>query len=128
MQRLEPVGWAEGILEAAATARVPQLPRLYTAAARCSYLGRPDVAVGYAQTAIRLEADPRHDPFEPGWAGHFEAVAHAFAGRIETAVEIYAGLVAQTGSARLFGMYGLLNWLPRVGRAGEAREIAGGGC
>jgi hypothetical protein len=124
VQHLEPVGWAEQILDAAATADVPQLPRLYIAAARCSYLGRPDVAVAHAQAALRFEADPRYDPFEPGWAGHFEAIAHVFAGRIDTGVGIYAGLAAQAGSARLFGMCGLINFLPRAGRAGEARDIA----
>ena len=64
-QRFEAVGWAEEILEAATDADVRQLPRLYTAASNCLYTGRPEVAVGYAQTAIALEADGRYDPFPP---------------------------------------------------------------
>ena len=65
---LEPVGWAEEILDAATAAELPQLPRLYTAAALCSYAGRPDAAVGYAHAAVVLQADPRYDPFDVGWS------------------------------------------------------------
>ena len=35
LNRFEPVGWAEELLPAATAADVPQLPRLYTAAAQC---------------------------------------------------------------------------------------------
>ena len=66
LQRFEPVGWAEEILDAATAADVRQLPRLYTAASVCTETGRPDDAVGYARTAVALAADPRYDPFEPG--------------------------------------------------------------
>ena len=66
MQRFEPVGWAEEILEAARAADLAQLPRLYTAAslAACTPGGR-EQAVGYAQAAVALEADARYDPFDP---------------------------------------------------------------
>ena len=37
LQRFEPVGWAEEILEAATAADLPQLPRLYMAASLCLY-------------------------------------------------------------------------------------------
>ena len=66
MNRFESVGWAEELLDAATATQVRQLPRLYTAASICSYTGRPGDAVGYAQTAVALEADPRYHGFQPG--------------------------------------------------------------
>ena len=57
LQRFEPVGWAEEILEAVVEADLPQLPRLYIAASLCLYGGRPDVGVAYAEAAARLELD-----------------------------------------------------------------------
>ena len=57
LQRFEPVGWAEEILEAVVEADLPQLPRLYVAASLCLYGGRPDVGVTYAEEAERLELD-----------------------------------------------------------------------
>jgi tetratricopeptide (TPR) repeat protein len=124
-QRFEPVGWAEEILVAASDADVRQLPRLYNAASNCLYTGRPDVAVGYAQTAIALEADDRYDPF----IGFFsprgrEAEAHRFAGRNDRRLEIYRDLAAQPGPERVMPLAGLLYALPEVGRAAEARSIA----
>ena len=64
--RYEPIGWVVEILDAATAADVRQLPRLYSAASVYSQIGHPKAAVGYAQTAVVLAADPRYDPFEPG--------------------------------------------------------------
>ena len=98
LQRFEPVGWAEEILAAATAADLPQLPRLYTAASLCSFTGRAEAAVGYAQTAVALEADPRYDPFEAGWSSVLEATAHLYAGRADRWLEICAALAAEPGS------------------------------
>jgi hypothetical protein len=122
--RYEPIGWAEEILEAAAAADVPQLPRVYTAASSCSQTGRPDVAVGYAHTAVVLAADPRYDPFEPGCSGLWEAAANLYSGRMERAIEVDNGLVGQAGLAHVAGLCGILLVLPVLGRAEEARAIA----
>ena len=123
LQRFEPAGWAEEILTAAAAAELCQLPRLYTAASVCLFTGRPE-AVGYAQTAVALEADPHYDPFETGWSSFLEATAHAYAGRVDPWLEIYTGLIAQPGFAHLIGLCGLLYALPTVGRGEEAMAIA----
>ena len=40
LQRYEPAGWAEDILDAARAIDLPQLPRLYVAASFCAYAGR----------------------------------------------------------------------------------------
>ena len=124
LQRFEPVGWAEEILEAAAAADLAQLPRLYIAASLCLYGGRPDVGVEYAEAAARLELDPRYDSFVDGWSGLLQALAHLFGGRINRRVEICTELATREGFARVVGLCGLTWALPAVGRADEAMAIA----
>jgi tetratricopeptide (TPR) repeat protein len=124
LQRYEPVGWVEELLPAATAADLAQLPRLYTAAGLCAYLGRPEEAVVYTQTAIELEADPRYQPFEYGSSQGLKANAHIFAGRIDRFVDINTALAAKTGIAHVLGLCGLTYALPALGRAREARAIA----
>ena len=124
LQRFEPVNWALEILDSVVEAEIPQLPRLYVAASLCLYLGEPDRAVTYAQTATALRDDARDDPFEDGWSEMLESLAHLFGGRIERRVEISADLAARTGFARVVGLCGLTWALPAVGRADEAKAIA----
>jgi tetratricopeptide (TPR) repeat protein len=123
-QRYAPAGWAEEILDAAVAADLPQLPRLYAAAAYCSPTGRAEVSVDYARAAVALEGDPRYDPFEPGWARLMEAHGLRFAGRVDRQLEIYAALAAEHGLARVLGLCGMLYALPIVGRTKEALAIA----
>jgi predicted ATPase len=122
--RYEPIGWAEELLDAAIAADVAQLPRLYTAASGCAFMGRPEIAVGYAQAATAMQTDPRYDPFEPAWSGAYEAAALAHAGRIDRHLEKCADLAAQPGWAHLFGLCSLTAMLPVVGRGEEARAMA----
>jgi hypothetical protein len=123
IQRYEPAGWAEEILEAARAAELAQLPRLYTAASFCMFAGRPGAAVGYTQAALALEADPRYDPFDPGWNRYAEATAQMVAGRLDRCLEIYASLAARSGPAQVMGRC-VLHTLPLAGRDEEARTIA----
>jgi hypothetical protein len=123
-QRFEPVGWAEEILAAATAAQLRQLPRLFTAASLCSFTGRADVARGYAQAAMRLEADARYDGFEGGWSRSLEATAHRYAGRSDRWLDICADLAVTAGYARVFGLCGLTFMLAEVKRGEEARAIA----
>ena len=95
LQRFEPVGWAEELLPAATEADLTALPRLYRRPASCALTGRPDAAVGYAQAAAALEADPRYDSFEAGWSLAWEAIGHRYAGRIDRWLEICDVLTAQ---------------------------------
>jgi tetratricopeptide (TPR) repeat protein len=124
VEQYEPVGWAEELLPAASSAELAQLPRLYTAASYCTFIGRADDAVGYAQAAVRLQDDPGYQPFTSGLAAYQEAMAHLWVGRIDWCLEICTGLGAQTGVARLLGLGGLTMLLPLVGRSGEAIAIA----
>lgn len=124
LQWYEPVGWAEEILDAAVAADVAQLPRVYTAASLCSYVGRPEAGVGYAQRAQVLEQVSRYDAFEPGWSGFWEGTANIYLGRLERAVEIFQSLADGPGLGHVNGLCGLLYTLPAVGRTGDARAIA----
>jgi len=124
LQRREPVGWAEEILDAAATAEVAQLPRLYTAAALCTFLGRPEPALRYAQAASELVTDPRCDPFEPGWSQMWEGVAHLYTGDTSRLLEVCDDMVAQPGFAHVHGLCALVWTLPALGRANDAMAIA----
>jgi predicted ATPase len=124
LERYEPAGWAEEILHAARAAELAQLPRLYTAASLCTFTGRPEAAVGYAQAAVALEADSRYDPFDTGWSRSQEGLAHLFAGRLDRYLEIFANLSAQPGPARVLGQGGLLVGLSMAGRDEEARAMA----
>jgi hypothetical protein len=124
LERYEPAGWAEEILETARAADLALLPRLYTAASCSMYSGRYEDAVGYAQAAVALGADPRFDGFDPAWTSYREAEAHLIAGRSDRYIEICANLATQPGPAKVLGQCGLLWALPIVGRAEEARAIA----
>jgi predicted ATPase len=124
LQRFEPAGWAEEILTEATAADLGDLPRLYTAASLCLFTGRAQAGIGYAQTALALEADPRYDGFEVGWSSMLEANGHRYAGRVDRQLEIYTGLAAQPGLAHVLGLCGTLYALPIVGRAKEAQAIA----
>jgi predicted ATPase/class 3 adenylate cyclase len=121
LQRFEPVGWAEEILEAAQAADLAQLPRLYTAASLCGYAGRPEQAVRYAQAAVALEADARYHPFDPAWTRYREAIAHLWS---DLYGDICARLEGQPGAGHVLGKCGLLSTLPYAGRDEEARGFA----
>gem|GEM_PF-2432475 len=124
LQRLEPVTWAEELLSAAAIADLPQLPRLYTAASLCSYVGRHKEALSYAQTAAQLQTQQRYEPFDPAWVGFREAVAQLDAGRPDRYLEICAGLADHEGLSHVVGMCGLVAFLPSAGKAATAMAIA----
>jgi tetratricopeptide (TPR) repeat protein len=124
LQRYEPAGWAEEILEPARAAGVAQLPRLYTAATFCMYSGRYEDAVSYAEAALALGPDARYDPFDSAWTSYREGVAHLFAARWDRFIEICAHLAAQPGPGQVVGQCGLLMALPIVGRTEEAGALA----
>jgi tetratricopeptide (TPR) repeat protein len=121
----EPMGWAEEILPAATAADVAQLPRLYSAAGMCCYIGRSDAALAYAQTGLALEADSRYDPFDPGWSRTWANVAYTLAGGdLDHAIDVYTDLARQPGLAGVMNGPLLGYMLPVVGRAEEAVALA----
>ncbi len=123
IQLFETVGWAQDLLEDATRAEVRHLPRLYTGAAWGCFTGRPDEAVVAAQTAGRLERDPRYDPCEPGMSGLIEALAHVYAGHLERYVEAAERVAALPGNARGWGLSLLVDGLQASGRINEALSL-----
>jgi hypothetical protein len=110
LQRFEPAGWAEEILEAARAAELAQLPRLHTAASLCAFTGRAEAAIGYAQAAGAMETDPRYDGFDSGWSHTQEATANMVAGRLDRYLEICAHLSTQPGTAHVLGGGAACSW------------------
>ena len=133
---LEPVGWAEELLPAAAAADIAQLPRLYTAAGLAGYVGRVEAGVKGSRTALRLGVDARYDPFHPAFARLCAAVAELFVDgdliRFGAEMSALAGYEAgrtsvpadPSGLPQVIGLAALLYFLPVVGRADEARALA----
>ena len=123
LQRFEPIGWAEEILEAAAAADLPQLPRLYTAASLCSFTGRAEAAVGYAQTRGRVGGRSPLRPLRNRMEQPLGGAAHLYAGRVDRYLEICAASPPSPGP-RTSSVLRDDMMLPMVGRAEEARAIA----
>ena len=124
LQRFEPVAWAEEILAAATAADISLLARLHCAAAYCSMMGRPEIAVLHAETALALDGDPRYVPNLTGLTPATLALGHLFSGRIERWLEINAELAAVPGVSHLFGVCGLAFLLPAIGRSRDATVFA----
>jgi hypothetical protein len=124
LQRYEAVGWAEELLTTGTAENAAQLPRLYTAASLCSFLGRPGDGVEYARSALRYGAQAGRDPFDPGWSSFYEAVALRFCGAVEAWMDVCTQMAGQQGLERILGLSGVLYGLPNVNRTDEARAIA----
>ena len=123
VQVFETVGWAKELLEAATRADVRHLPRLYTGAAWGCFTGSPEAAVVAAQTAGRLEGDPRYEPCEPGLSGLIEALSHVYAGHLGRYVEAAERVAALPGNPRGWGLSLLLDGLQASGRVEEALAL-----
>jgi DNA-binding CsgD family transcriptional regulator len=119
-QLFEPVGWAQELLDAATAADVARLPRLHTAAAWGCFTGDATAAVASAQAAVRLEADARYDPCEPGLSGLIEALSQVYAGHLDRYIEVAERVVALPGRAQGWGLSLLLDGLQAAGRTDEA--------
>ena len=123
IQVFEAVGWAQDLLEEATRADVEHLPRLYTAAAWGCFTGRAERAVVAAETAGRLESDPRYEPCEPGMSGLVEALSHVYAGHLDRYVDAAERVAALPGNARAWGLSLLLDGLQASGRVDEALAL-----
>ncbi len=124
VQLFETLAWAEDLLAAATAADVARLPRLYTAAGYACFAGRAEAARLHAHRATELEADPRYDPCEPGYAAFIEALAEVYCGNLDRYVEL-TGMVAQRyGPSRGYGLASYVDGLQASGRVAEAVALA----
>jgi predicted ATPase/class 3 adenylate cyclase/DNA-binding NarL/FixJ family response regulator len=123
VQLFETIAWAEELLDAAAAAGVPRLPRLYTAAGYACFAGRPDAARRNAHRATELEADDRYDPCEPGYATFIEALGQVYCGDLDRYIELTGEVARRYGAERGYGLASYADGLQSAGRVEEALAL-----
>jgi predicted ATPase/DNA-binding CsgD family transcriptional regulator len=123
VQLFETVGWAEELLEAASSADVSRLPRLYTAAGYACFAGRPDAARRNAHQATELEADDRYDPCEPGYSMFVEALGQVYCGDLDRYLELTGEVARRYGAERGYGLASYVDGLQSAGRVEEALAL-----
>jgi predicted ATPase/class 3 adenylate cyclase/DNA-binding CsgD family transcriptional regulator len=123
VQLFETVAWAEELLDAAASADVPRLPRLYAAAGYACFAGRPDAARRNAHRATELESDDRYDPCQPGYSMFIEALGQVYCGDLERYVELTGEVAERYGAERGYGLASYVDGLQSAGRVEEALAL-----
>ena len=123
VQLFETLAWAEELLDAASTADVPRLPRLYAAAGYACFAGRPDTARRNAHRATELEADDRYDPCEPGYSTFIEALGHVYCGDLDRYLELTGEVAERYGTERGYGLASYVDGLQSAGRVEEALAL-----
>jgi predicted ATPase/class 3 adenylate cyclase/DNA-binding CsgD family transcriptional regulator len=123
VQLFETIAWAEELLEAAAAADVPRLPRLYTAAGYACFVGRPEMARRNAHLATELEADDRYDPCEPGYSVFIEALGQVYCGDLDRYIELTGEVAERYGAERGYGLASYVDGLQSAGRVEEALAL-----
>jgi predicted ATPase/class 3 adenylate cyclase/DNA-binding NarL/FixJ family response regulator len=123
VQLFETVAWAEELLEAAASADVTRLPRLYAAAGYACFAGRADAARRNAHRATELEADDRYDPCEPGYSMFIEALGQVYCGDLDRYIELTREVAESYGAQRGYGLASYVDGLQSAGRIEEALAL-----
>jgi predicted ATPase/class 3 adenylate cyclase/DNA-binding CsgD family transcriptional regulator len=123
VQLFETISWAEELIESAAAANVRRLPRLYTAAGLACFAGRAETARVNAHRAAELEADPRYDACEPGYASFIEALGQVYCGDLDRYIELTASVAHEYGSQRGYGIAAYVDGLQSAGRVEEALDL-----
>src|SRR3954462_8237552 len=123
VQLFETLAWAEELLDAASTADVSRLPRLYTAAGYACFAGRPEAARKNAHRATELEAEDRYDGCEPGYSMFIEALGQVYCGDLDRYVELTGEVVRRYGAERGYGLAAYVDGLQSAGRVDEALAL-----
>jgi predicted ATPase/class 3 adenylate cyclase/DNA-binding CsgD family transcriptional regulator len=123
VELFETVAWAEELLESAAGAAVPRLPRLYAAAGYACFVGRAETATANAHRAVELESIPGYEPCEPGYATFIEALGQVYCGHLDRYVELTRTVATGFGPTRAYGLASYVDGLQASGRVAEALEI-----
>jgi DNA-binding CsgD family transcriptional regulator len=124
VQLFETLAWAEELLDAATAADVRRLPRLYTAAGYACFAGRVEAARTHAHRATELEADPRYDACESGYASFIEALCNVYCGDLDRYVELTGAVARRYGKERAYGIASYVDGLQSSGRVDEALALA----
>ncbi|GAA1238834.1 LuxR C-terminal-related transcriptional regulator [Oryzihumus leptocrescens] len=125
VELFETIGWAESLLDVAARADVPRLPRLYAAAGYACFVGRAAVATRNAHLATELEGQPGYQSCEPGYATFIEALGQVYCGNLDRYIELTRDVAALPGAGRAYGIAAYVDGLQSAGRVEEALELTG---
>ena len=106
-------------------ADVRRLPRLYAAAGYACFVGRAETAKAHAHRATELEADPRYESCEPGYATFIEALGEVYCGNLPRYVELTGEVAALPGASRAFAIAAYVDGLQSAGRIDEALALTG---
>ena len=123
VQLFETLGWAEELLDAAATADVRRLPRLYAAAGYACFVGRPDAARRNAHRASELEAEARYDGCEPGYSMFIEALGQVYCGDLDRYIELTGAIAERYGDERGYALASYVDGLQSAGRVEDALAL-----
>jgi DNA-binding CsgD family transcriptional regulator len=124
VQTLEPIAWAEELVEPARVADHPRLAFLYVIASQCYATGRIEAAVGYAD-AGQIVVGRSRDGLPYGieaWLG----VVYLAIGQPERLAEWCRAQLVRRRDTHVYIRGWLVNALVFAGSGGEAMDSAGG--
>ena len=123
-QTLEPISWAEELIEPAGAIDHPRLAFLYVIASRCTTTGRIEAAVGYSEAGqIVLGRSRGALPYGiEAWVG----LVYLYIGQPERLAELCRTQLARRRDTHTFTRGWLVLALAVAGCGGEAMDCAGG--
>jgi tetratricopeptide (TPR) repeat protein len=124
VQTLEPIAWAEELLEPARVADHPRLAFLYVIASWCYATGRIEAAIGYAD-AGQIVLDRTRDALPYGIEGTLGAV-YLVIGQPERLAELCRAQLARRRDTHVHIRSLLVGALAVAGCGGEAMDCADG--
>jgi predicted ATPase/DNA-binding CsgD family transcriptional regulator len=125
VELFETIAWAEALLDEAARADVPRLPRLYAAAGYACFVGRATTAAAHAHRAAELESRPGYESCEPGYATFIEALGEVYSGNLDRYVDLTGHVAELPGPSRAYGVAAYIDGLQSSGRVEEALQLTG---
>ncbi len=124
VENLEPISWAEELIEAARTIDHPRLAALYVVASQCYAAGRINDSLRHTQAALQV-LDSGHYEVPEGIPG-LRGGAYLAIGQPERAVDMCRALLARVSDTRGIARSSLVLALHIAGLDEEARAAAKG--
>ncbi len=124
VQTLEPIAWAEELIEPAGAVDHFRLPFLYAIASQCFRTGRIEAAVGYSD-AGQIVVGRSRDALPHGSEGLL-GMSYLAIGQPERLAELCRAQLARRRDTHIFIRSWLVNALAVAGPGGEAMDAADG--
>jgi predicted ATPase len=125
VQTLEPIAWAEELIEPARAVDHPRLAFLYVIASMCYTTGRIEAAVGYSDAGQTVIGSGRGDAVPGGIESVLGAVYVAI-GQPERMAELCRAQLARRRDSPVYMRAWLVRALSLAGSGGEAMDCADG--